>query len=84
MKKLPIKGAKEFAEKWGLDQVLVIARCHKTNTVHTVSYGKTKLDSGYAAMDIQKLRRVLECQPTSLEDAVSAAEKVKPSDIEGI
>lgn len=34
-------------------------------------------------MDIQKLRAVLEAQPTSLEDAVEAAKLIRPKDIEG-
>ena len=82
-KKLPIKAAKDLGGKYGLDRVLIIAVDYKADLTHTVSWGKTKKDCGFAAMDIQKLRAVIEAQPTSLADALEVASKIRPSDVEG-
>lgn len=81
---LPVDAAKALADSYGLDQIVVFARDYKTNTIHTVSWGRSAQDCGMAAMDCQKLRAVLAAQPTSLEDAVAAAALVRPSDIEGL
>lgn len=84
MTDLPVDAAKALADSDGLDQIIVFARDHKTNTVHSVSWGRSAQDCGMAAMDCQKLRAVLAAQPTSLKDAVAAAALVRPSDIEGL
>ena len=81
---LPIKAAKDVGEKYGLSRVLIIAVDEERNLTHTVSWGKTKEDCGLAAMDIQKLRAVLDAQPTSLQEALEAAKLVRPKDIEGL
>lgn len=83
MKRLPIKAAEDLGKKYGLSRVLIIAVDPKDDLTHTVSWGDTKENCGFAAMDIQKLRAVLKAQPTSLEDAVEAAKRVRPKDIEG-
>ena len=83
MDKLPITAAKNLGKKYGLSRVLVIAVDEVGDRTHTVSWGDTKQNCGFAAMDIQKLRAVLEAQPTSLEDAVAAAKLVRPADITG-
>lgn len=82
MKKLPVKAAQDVGRKYGLSRVLLIATSDDHEMTYTVSWGKTKQDCGFAAMDIQKLRAVLEAQPTSLEDALEAAERVRPSDVD--
>lgn len=81
--KLPIAAARDVGKKYGLDRVLLIAVDHESNLTYTVSWGKTKQDCGLAAMDIQKLRAVLDARPTSLEDAIGVAEKIRSSDVEG-
>jgi hypothetical protein len=83
MKRLPIKAAKDLGQKFGLSRVLVIAVDEKEDLTHTVSWGDTKQNCGLAAMDIQKLRAVLEAQPTSLAEAVATAKRVRPKDVEG-
>lgn len=82
MKKLPINAAKDVGKKYGLSRVLLIAVDENDNLTHTVSWGDTKQNCGLAAMDIQKLRAVLDAQPTSLADAVEVAKKVRPADVE--
>ena len=84
MKRLPIKAARDLGKKYGLARVLIIAVDEHDDLTHTVSWGDTKENCGFAAMDIQKLRAVLEAKPTSLADAVAAAECVRPADITGI
>ena len=83
MDRLPIAAAKDLGKKYGLARVLVIAVDEASDLIHTVSWGDTKQNCGFAAMDIQKLRAVLEAQPTSLVDAIDAARFVRPGDIEG-
>ena len=81
MNKLPIQAAKDVMEKYNLEQVILIARESNgedaRDTVHVVTYGKTKQDCDMAAVDGEKLRRVIEGSPTSLKDAVKLAETVK-------
>lgn len=84
MKKLPIKAASDLGKKYDLDRVLIIASSTKHDRTYTVSWGKTKEDCGFAAMDIQKLRAVIEAQPTSLADAVEVAKRIRPSNVRGI
>jgi len=74
--RLPIKVAKDVANKYGLDQVILLCRDHKTNLVHRVTYGKTKKDCDMAALDGKKIGAMLEAVPTSLEDAIKAARQV--------
>ncbi|MCP4700968.1 MAG: hypothetical protein GY862_29555 [Gammaproteobacteria bacterium] len=81
MRKLSIKAAKDIADKYDLDQVILIVRDHKKNMVGYVTYGKTKADCGFAAMDGRKLRAVVENSPTSLADAIEIANKIRPSDV---
>jgi hypothetical protein len=81
---LPIEAAKSVSERYDLDQIILIARDMKTNTVHCVTYGKSNTDAGMAAMDGAKLRAVIAAQPTSLEDAVEAAKLVRPGCVIGV
>lgn len=84
MKKLPIKAASDLGKKYNLARVLIIATSANNDTTFTVSWGKTKEDCGFAAMDIQKLRAVIKEQPTSLADAVEVAKRIRPNNVEGI
>lgn len=79
--RLPVKAAKDLAKEYGLDQVILIARTHDDEAVHFVTYGKTKNDCGMAAVDGRKLRAVIEAAPTSFADAVEAAKRVRPEDV---
>lgn len=79
--KLPVEAAKDVAECYDLDQVILIARSHKDNLIHFVTYGKSDQDCGMAAMDGRKLKAVVEACPTSLEDAIDAAKLVRPEDV---
>lgn len=81
--KLPIEALKKLGEEFKLDRVLLIATSRKSDRTYTVSWGRTKEDCGFAAMDIQKLRAVLEAQPTSLYEATQVAKKVRPEDVTG-
>jgi hypothetical protein len=50
MKPIPISAAKQIAEKYGYDQVVVIARAVGDNRgEHVTTYGKDKLNCGVAA-----------------------------------
>lgn len=84
MENLPIKAAKDLGKKYDLDRVLIIATSTKHDRTYTVSWGKTKEDCGFAAMDIQKLRAVIKEQPTSLYEAKQVAARIRPDDVEGI
>jgi hypothetical protein len=79
--RVSIKDAADVGERYGHTRVMIIATDDRTT--ETVSWGKTPEYSGYAAMDVQKLRAVLEARPTSLEEAVAAAARVHPADIQG-
>jgi hypothetical protein len=48
-----------------------------------VTYGKTHEDCGMAAMDGEKIAAMLQACPTSLEEAVEAAKKVRPNAVKG-
>jgi hypothetical protein len=82
--KLPIEAASDVGKKYELDRVLLIATSRNSDRTYTVSWGKTKEDCGHAAMDIQKLRAVLEAQPTSYEEAIQVVKRVRPDDVEGM
>lgn len=75
-KDLPIEAAKNIAEEYDLEQVILLCRDMKDNTVHLVTYGTTKTDSTFAALDGEKLKRVLDAVPSSFEDAIAAAERL--------
>jgi len=81
--RLPLEAARDVLEKYDLDQVILIARDHGGQSfgpiVHSVTYGKTKQDCDMAAVDGEKLRRVIEGRPTSLEDALEMADSVRAS-----
>ena len=81
--KLPIKAASNVGKEYNMDRVLLIAYDEDTETTHTVSWGRTRQHCSFAAMDIQKLRAVLEGQPTSLEEALKIASEVDPRDVGG-
>lgn len=49
MKRIPIKALKEFANKYGLDQVIVIARNNKTDLDFVTTWGRTIKDCELAA-----------------------------------
>jgi hypothetical protein len=49
MKPIPISAAKQIAEKYGYDQVVVIARAGDNGGEHVTTYGKDKLNCGVAA-----------------------------------
>lgn len=84
MEKLPIEAAIDVGKKYNLDRVLLIGVSHEPCLTHTVSWGKTKEDCGHAAMDIQKLRAVIDAQPTSLYEAKEVAKRIHPRNVEGI
>jgi len=79
--KLPIDVALDVSELLDVDQVIVLARDRDTGNVRHVTYGKTFVDSGMAAMDGEKIAAMLRASPTSLDDAVAAAAIVRPGDI---
>lgn len=79
--KIPIEAAAKLGREFKLDRVLLIATSRESDKTYTVSWGKTKEDCGFAAMDIQKLRAVLEAQPTSYEQAIEVVKKVQPRDV---
>jgi len=72
-KRLPIAAARDVAQRYGLSRVLLIAVSDDCEVTYTVSYGKTKAGCRLAASDMDKLRAVLEAQPTSFEEAKKAA-----------
>jgi hypothetical protein len=57
MKRIPIKLAKEYAEKAEQDQVIIFSFEKATGRTHVVTYGKTKLDCAQAAEGGNKLKR---------------------------
>jgi len=59
VKKLPIKSAKEFAEKYKQNQVLIVTWDAKEGLVHTVSYGKTLEDCDQASQGMNLIRTTL-------------------------
>jgi hypothetical protein len=48
MKRIPIKAAQEIADKYGYDQVIIIARAVGEGE-HCTTYGKDKVHCGIAA-----------------------------------
>jgi len=74
---LPVQAAKDVAEKYDLDQVILLCRDMKDNIVHVVTYGQNEEDKGMAALDGAKIRQVLAAVPATFEEAIEAAEIVK-------
>ena len=57
MKRLPIKMAKDVAEKYDQDQVIILSFNKKTGVTSVVTYGKTKEDCVQAAQGGNKIKR---------------------------
>ena len=57
MKQIPIKALREFANTYGLDQVVVIARNNETDTDYVATYGKTIKDCELAAISGNNQKR---------------------------
>ena len=74
---LPLNAAMDVMTNYNLDQVIILARDHGGPTTHIVTYGKTKQDKDMAAVDGEKVRRMLDGSPTSLEDAIALADSVR-------
>ena len=74
---------KNVSRKLGAYSAVLITRCKgNENTVFddryiVTTYGDTKENGDIAALDGQKLMAVLESRPTSLEEAVGVADKVR-------
>ncbi|MEX0597516.1 MAG: hypothetical protein WD512_13565 [Candidatus Paceibacterota bacterium] len=53
MKPIPVKAAKEIANKYDYDQVIIVARkvgeAHETHGEHVTTYGKDKIHCDVAA-----------------------------------
>lgn len=76
MKRIPIKALKEFANKYGLDQVVVIARDNEAYIDHVVTWGKTIKDCELAAISGNNQKRHMGW-PESLCHATPARLKKK-------
>lgn len=76
MKRIPIKALKEFANKYGLDQVIVIARENATDTDHVATWGRTIKDCELAAISGNRQKRHMGW-PESLCHATPARLKKK-------
>lgn len=59
MKRLPIKAAKDIAEKYGQAQVILVTWDETDKLVHTVSYGRTVKECELAARGANLVRRAL-------------------------
>jgi len=59
MKRLPIKAAKDVADKYNQSQVIMVTWDKESNLIHTVSYGKTVKDCEEAAKGANMVRRAL-------------------------
>jgi hypothetical protein len=59
MKRFPIRAAKEVAQKYNQDEVILVTRDRKNNLIHVVSYGKTLVDCADAANSANNLRKHL-------------------------
>lgn len=57
MKRIPISAAKEIANKFDQDQVIIITFSKKTGLTHVVTYGKTKEDCIQAAQGGNIIKR---------------------------
>lgn len=79
--KLTIDAAMSISDLFNLHQVIIFARDITTGKIHQVTYGKTDMDAGMAALDGEKISAMLEALPVSLEDAYAAAAIVRPGDI---
>lgn len=58
-KRLPIKTAKELAEAYELDQVILLGWSKETGITHVVTYGKTLEDCKQAADGGNRLKKSL-------------------------
>jgi hypothetical protein len=63
MKRLPIKAAKDIAEKYNQNQVLLVTWDAADGRVHTVTYGRTIVDCEQAAIGMNKFRQYLGIAP---------------------
>ena len=77
MKKMPIKAAKDLAEKYGQDMVILVTWEQKTNTTHTVSYGRTLEQCEAAANSINKVRAVVGFPPEKCAEVPARVKKNK-------
>lgn len=58
-KKIPIKAAKEVADKFDKDQVIILSFDKENNTTTVTTYGKTVYDCGQAALAGNEIKRLL-------------------------
>lgn len=58
-KRIPIKAAKDLAQNYGQDQVIVMAWDDSRKLMHVVSYGKTMKDCEQAAQGANLMKKVL-------------------------
>lgn len=58
-KRIPIKAAKEFADKFEKDQVIILSWDKKTGSTWVTTYGKTKKDCEQAAHGGNEIKRML-------------------------
>ncbi len=59
MSDIPIKAAKDVANEYGLDMVVLVAYSKRTNLRHVVSYGRTKKDCTDAAQSAKWAKAAL-------------------------
>ena len=57
MKKIPIKALKEFANKYGFDQVIIIAKSNKPNVENVATWGRSIEDCKSTAVSGNNLKR---------------------------
>lgn len=58
-KRIPISAAKEIAQKYGQDQVIIVTWNKVTGTEHVVTYGKSLDDCDQAAQGGNRVKRAL-------------------------
>lgn len=58
-KRIPIKTAKEFANKFEKDQVIILSWDKATGTTWVTTYGKTKEDCIQAAKGGNRIKKML-------------------------
>jgi hypothetical protein len=75
MKKMPIKAAKDIAEKYGQDVVIMVTWEKETGTTHTVSYGRTIADCNFAASGANMVRKALGFPPELSNEVPSRLKK---------
>jgi hypothetical protein len=57
MKKIPIKAAKDIAQQYNKDQVIIVTFDNSTGMTNVVTYGKSKQDSVHAAQGGNKIKK---------------------------